>query len=114
MMGEHTLAVVAVGDAQSLTLPKLTARSRTRVKRPRKPSGAEVWFLTFTVACAVFTVLDVLDGSWLLAGWQLAGVGIYWRAFQRARRGVRPEIEPLVSLSWVAALAPVIAVTVLA
>ena len=74
MMGEHTLAVVAVGDAQSLTLPKLTARSRTRVKRPRKPSGAEVWFLTCTVLSAAFTVMGVLNGSWLVAGWQLAGV----------------------------------------
>ena len=87
-------------DVLSLTLPA-RGRSRTRLRRPRKPSRDEVWCLFWTAGSVGFAVFDWLNGARLATAVMTVFAASQWRGFQRARRGVRPAIELELNLAFV-------------
>jgi hypothetical protein len=84
----------AASDRLSLTLPKFTSRSRTKLKRPRKPTGRELWYLAFFLYNAVNAAVDVAEGAWVFGLWAAGGTIIYWHLYQRERRGDRSRWSP--------------------
>lgn len=70
-------------DALSLTLPK--ARGRTRIRRPRKPTGEEILALFWTVWSVLFGAVDLVAGDLLNAAAMAYFAGTWWRHYQRVR-----------------------------
>lgn len=79
-------------DTLSLTLPKAITRVKRRFRRPRKPSPSEMWWLAwagFSAGVAIQqSVANILPWA-AFATWCAA---VYWRGYQRARRGL-PGVE---------------------
>ena len=94
-------------DALSLTLPA-RCKSRARLRRPRRPTGWEVWFLALTTWSVIFAVADALGGSAIGAVWQASVAGIYWRSYWRARTGRPPYLQPAALAYIIASWIPVV------
>ena len=76
----------------SLTLPKGISRSRGRLRRPRRPTGYEVWLIFWTVWNVVGAVVSILGASWLLAIADGIAASYLWRSWL-AERGKRPRLS---------------------
>lgn len=96
-------------DVLSLTLPA-KGRSRTRWKRPRRPTLWEAWFLVWTVFSICWAVIDLLAGHLIGGGYFAVCAGCWWRGYQRARRG-HPFALSWLSVGWISGLGLLLIVT---
>jgi len=51
-----------------------------------------LWWLGWALAVGGFAVKDLLETHLLYGLWEAVVSGIYWRAYQRERAGVRPAL----------------------
>lgn len=77
-----------MSDSLSLTLPKATTRTRVRRRRPKRPSGWQVFWAGYCVWCVTWAVHAALTGDMgdLIA--QAAYLAAGWMCLTRRKEGM--------------------------
>lgn len=87
----------AASDVLSLTLPRRGGRSRLR--RPRRPTGWEAWRLFWMAWDVCYAVYSFATGDLVLGVYFTGCAVVWWRWYQWERAGVR-RVDWL-GLGWI-------------